>query len=101
MASKPKKLKRKLLFTLPCGGHDVPVSSAKGLIEHFSASGRFLPMEMVIEIDDGLTEDNFWDTLIHESVHVCEHVFGFNLREAQVRQLGIGLHSMLKGFIQR
>jgi hypothetical protein len=96
-----KKLKRKLLFVLPCGGHDVKVYAIKGLIKKYSAAGYFDSEGMHIEIDDSVTMDNFYDTLIHESIHACEHIFGFKLKHQSVRLTATGLQSMLKGFLQR
>lgn len=103
MASKKQKKlgKRKFLFTLANGGHDVPVYEVKGLYRHHSLAGRFMIKEHCIEMSDELTPDEWMETLIHESIHACEWIQNFKLTERQVHTLGFGLHSMLKGFIQR
>lgn len=99
MPQAKRQQKRKLILQLPLGGYEIPVYSVKGLTAKHNVAGRFLLKERQIEIDSALDEDEWWETLIHESVHACEEIYGFSLSEKTVERLGFGLWSMLRGFL--
>jgi hypothetical protein len=96
MARRKRQTKR--LPDLKIGGHTVRVHLQRNLIKDEAAAGMYIASGDIY-LDASLPPEQLKETLLHECIHACEHIYGLRLPERTVRELGIGLHQMLGSYL--
>lgn len=63
-------------MTLKIFGSNIRILKIKNLSSEQGLSGYYDPEQKIIGIDEGLTGDDFWHTVMHEACHAMMHRTG-------------------------
>lgn len=85
-----------MISTVKIGHLDYDIKQVPhGSMEN-NAVGQIDQFRTTIKLDEDLGNDLVKETLLHEIIHGIDFMFGINLREKQVEQLGVGLATVFR-----